>query len=75
VNGEGGARNNIEARLGADHDTLYFSNTYVTPVHFPRTLQQAAQDLVRMQSWDNGNENIWFISLGPWLDAHRAAAH
>jgi hypothetical protein len=57
VNGEGGALNNIEARLGADHHTLYFSNTYVTPVHFPRTLQQAAQDLVRMQSWDNGNEN------------------
>jgi hypothetical protein len=44
-------------------------------VHFPRTLQQAAQDLVRMQSWDNGNENIWFIALGPWLDAHRAEAH
>jgi len=74
VNGEGDARNNIEARLGADHHTLYFSNTYVTSVHFPRTPQQAVQDLVRMQSWDNGNENIWFISLGPWLDAHRAAA-
>jgi len=54
--------------------TLYFSNAYVTPVHFPRTPQQAALYLVRMQSWDNRNENIWFISLGPWLDAHRTAA-
>jgi hypothetical protein len=25
-----------------------------------------------MQSWDNGGDNIWYVSLAPWLDAHHA---
>lgn len=59
------------AHLGADHRTLYFSSTRTLPIAFPRSQAQAGKDLARMQAWDNGNENIWSVSLAPWLDAHR----
>lgn len=59
------------AHLGADHRTLYFSSTRSQPTAFPRTREQAEQDLARLQAWDNGNENIWRVSLQPLLDAHR----
>jgi len=57
------------AHLGADHRTLYFSSTRSLPTTFPRTRAQAEQDLARLQGWDNGNENIWKVSLQPLLDA------
>ena len=60
-----------EARLGPDFRTLYFSTDRTQPVALPRTRAQAETDLVRIQSWDNGNQNIWSISLAPWLDARR----
>jgi hypothetical protein len=60
-----------EARLGPDRRTLYFSTDRVQPVKLPRTRAQAEADLARIESWDNGNQNIWSISLAPWLDAPR----
>ncbi len=39
------------------------------PVSFPRTHEQAAQDLKRLEMWDNSNSNVWFMSLAPWLNA------
>ncbi|WP_129649449.1 TolB family protein [Peristeroidobacter agariperforans] len=60
-----------EPRLSPDHRTLYFSSERVLPITFPRTQSQASADLARMQSWDNGNYNIWSLSLAPWLDARR----
>ncbi|MFC4764920.1 TolB family protein [Dyella koreensis] len=63
------------AHLGPDHRTLYFSSHRATRVSYPRTREQAERDLARMQAWDNGGENIWSVSLAPWLDAHRASAH
>lgn len=73
VNGKDGANNVNEARLGADHRTLYFASTYVMPVAFPRTQGQATQQITRLLSWDNGNQNIWSVSLAPRLDAHEGA--
>jgi len=58
------------SHLGPDRRTLYFSSTRSLPVHYPRTPEQAQQDMTRMQSWDNGGDNIWFVSLAPWLDTH-----
>ncbi|RDI98674.1 hypothetical protein DVT68_09135 [Dyella solisilvae] len=58
------------SHLGPDHRTLYFSSTRSVKVNYPRTREQAAQDLARMQAWDNGSDNIWAVSLAPWLDAH-----
>jgi WD40-like Beta Propeller Repeat len=64
------AGSNIEARLGADHRTLYFSTNTVPPVTFPRTNERARRDLADMLEWANGRQNIWFVSLAPWLDHH-----
>ncbi|KRE92500.1 hypothetical protein ASG87_00880 [Frateuria sp. Soil773] len=62
------------SHLGPDHRTLYFSSVRGVKVSYPRTPAQAGQDIARMQAWDNGNDNLWSVSLAPWLDAHRAAA-
>ncbi len=62
---ENGSSDDDDPRLGNDHRTLYFSSDRSAAVHFPRTREQTAQDFSRLQSWDNGNLNIWFISLDP----------
>jgi hypothetical protein len=67
VNGDGDTN---EARLGPDHRTLYFSTDRATPIKYPRPRGQAAEDLARITTWDNGTQNIWSVSLGPWLDHH-----
>jgi hypothetical protein len=61
------AGSNIEARLGSDHRTLYFSTNTVPPVTFPRSPEQAERDLADIVVWANGSENIWYVSLEPWL--------
>ena len=61
------------AHLGPDGRTLYFSSDRSSPVRWPRSPLQAEQDLARLQAWDNGNDNLWSISLQPWLDQHTAA--
>ena len=43
------------------------------PVGDPRTREQGEQDLARMQAWDNGGDNLWTVSLAPWLATHVAA--
>jgi Tol biopolymer transport system component len=66
------AGSNIEARLGSDHRTLYFSTNTVPPVSFPRSPERTQHDLEEMQVWANGRENIWYVSLDPWLEsAHK----
>ena len=68
LNGTGGSDSN-EARLGPDGRTLYFTSDRQQPISYPRTRAQADADLVRIAAWDNGNQNIWRVSLAPWLDA------
>ena len=65
------AGDNIEARLSPDHRTLYFSTNTVPPVSFPRTHQQSEHDLKEMLLWANGRQNIWYVSLAPWLDTRQ----
>jgi Tol biopolymer transport system component len=60
-----------EARLGPDRRTLYFSSDRATPIKLPRSRAQASRDLARITAWDNGSQNIWSVSLAPWLDARR----
>jgi hypothetical protein len=62
---------NIEARLGPDHLTLYFSTNTVPPATFPRTSEQAQRAIAEMQVWANGSENIWYVSLRPWVEKAR----
>lgn len=68
------ANDTNEARLGPDHRSLYFSSDRTLPVIFPRARKQAEEDLSRIAAWDNGNQNIWSVSLAPWLDSPRPAA-
>jgi hypothetical protein len=66
------ARNNPwGAHLAPDRQTVYFSSERTTPIVFPRSRAQAESDLARLQAWDNGNENIWSVSLAPLIAAHR----
>ena len=62
-----------EPRLSPDLKTLYFSSERTMPISYPRSLEQAKSDLARLQSWDNGNYNIWAMPLRPWMDAHTGA--
>lgn len=48
-------------QLGADHRTLYFYSARAD-----RALPSGSAP------WSNGSDNIWAVSLTPWLDAHRA---
>jgi hypothetical protein len=63
------------AHLGPDGHTLYFSSHRAEKVSYPRTREQAEKDLARMQAWDNASENIWSVSLAPWLEARGKPAH
>ncbi len=67
VNGHGDNDAN-EGRLGPDGRTLYFASDRQLPLHFPRTPVQAQADLARIAAWDNGLQNVWRVSLAPWLD-------
>jgi hypothetical protein len=60
---------NIEARLGPDGKTLYFSTNSVPPVSYPSSVEDTKRNLSLMEAWANGSENIWFVSLDPWLDS------
>jgi Tol biopolymer transport system component len=71
VNGPGGNDSN-EARLGPDGRTLFFATDRTLPLAFPRSRAQAQADQARIAAWDNGNQNIWSVSLAPWLDAPRS---
>ena len=70
INGTGSSDSN-EARLAPDGRTLYFTSDRQQPVIYPRTRAQADADLARIAAWDDGNQNIWMVSLAPWLDAAR----
>jgi len=65
-----------EPHLGPDHRTIYFSSDRPFPVAYPRTPEQAQQDLKQMESqgWFSGYANVWYLPLDTYLDAARNAA-
>jgi len=60
------------AHISADGRTLYYTSDRTVPVAYPRTRAQAQADLDRLMSWDDGESNVWSLSLTPWIDAHGA---
>ena len=66
----GGYSADNEPHLSHDLRTLYFSSDRVTTAHFPRTPEQAQQDLQRLNNWDNTNANAWSVPIGTLLDPH-----
>lgn len=63
-----GASTDDEPHLAPDRRTMYFSSDRAVPVTFPRTRDQAVEDLKRLNLWDNSNSNVWFMSIEPWLN-------
>lgn len=57
-----GSSNDNEPDLAPDGTTLYFSSDRTLPLHFPRTANGAAEDLQRIQLWDDGNANVWKLN-------------
>lgn len=62
--------NNIEARLGPDGRTLYFSSARVLPTP-PDDRAASARGLALMDAWNDGLMNVWRVSLDGWLAARR----
>ena len=58
--------------IGGDGHTLYYTSDRAVPLTYPQTREQAEQNLARIRSWDNGETNIWYLSLQAWIDAHKA---
>ena len=57
----------IELRLGPDGHTLYFASDHVVPPAYPKTAASSIDGLRQMQSWNDGQDNIWKVDLTPWL--------
>ncbi|HSN17020.1 MAG TPA: hypothetical protein VLV87_02325 [Gammaproteobacteria bacterium] len=60
----------IEARLGPDGHTLYFTSSYETAVSYPKDAAGAAASLKDM-AWNDGNFNIWTVDISDILAAGR----
>ena len=60
-----------DEELGPDQKTLYFATDRTVAVPLPKSRMEAEQAVKDMQGWDNGNANVWSMSLSPWLDAAR----
>jgi Tol biopolymer transport system component len=52
-----------EPRWGSDHRTLYFSSERLAPVPTPIPAGTAAQVLDDMETWNNGEYNIWRVDM------------
>ena len=60
-----------EANLSPDGGTLYFNSGRAHPIRKDRTREDARQDFLLLNGWDNSNSNVWSISLAPWLGSER----
>jgi Tol biopolymer transport system component len=58
-----GSSSDNEPSLNHAGDTLYFSSDRTLPPVLPRTMAQAQEDLKRIETWDNGNTNVWYIPM------------
>ena len=63
----------IELRLGPDDHTLYLASDHVVPAEYPKSMRLSVDGLRQMQSWNDGQDNIWMVDLAPWLSAIRPA--
>ena len=70
--GDGTQTLDDDAVIGPDQRTLYFASDRNLPMHLPHDHAEAEQAVKDMQGWNNGNANVWSMSLAPWLDAARA---
>jgi len=58
-----------EPQLSPDGKTLYFDSSRSAPIAPDRSRKQFLADVERLNTWDNGNSNVWSLPLKPLLDA------
>jgi Tol biopolymer transport system component len=58
-----------EPQISPDGATLYFDSSRSVPIDPDRSRAQFLADAARLDAWDNGNSNVWTLSLQPLLDA------
>ena len=58
------------SHIGTDGTTLYYTSDRTEAVSYPRAPTQAEADLGRLLAWDDGESNIWELSLVPWIQEH-----
>lgn len=58
------------SHISTDGTTLYYTSDRTQAVSYPRTRDQAETDLGRLLAWDDGESNIWALSLIPWIKDH-----
>lgn len=61
-----------DAEFGPDDGLLYFASDRTVPVALPHSRAEAEQAVKDMGGWNNGDANIWSMSLAPWLSAARS---
>jgi Tol biopolymer transport system component len=59
-----------EAQISPDGETLFFISGRSANVSPGRSRAQIVADLARMESWDNGNNNVWILPMRRYLSAH-----
>ena len=56
-----------EAQISRDGRTLYFISSRSQPIHRLRKRAEMLEDFARLETWDNGNTNVWTLPLEPYL--------
>ncbi len=67
--GNGSQTLDDDAVIGPDGVTLYFASDRPVPESLPKNRAAAEQLVKDMQGWNDGNANVWSLSLAPWLTA------
>jgi hypothetical protein len=58
-----------EPQISPDGKTLYFDSSRSVSIAPDRSRKQFLADVERLNTWDNGNSNVWSLPLKPLLDA------
>ena len=62
-----GGNNPWGSHIRTDGSTVYYTSDRAQEVSYPRSQAQAKADLGRLLAWDDGESNIWALSLTPWI--------
>lgn len=58
------------SHISTDGSTLYYTSDRTQAVSYPRDPAQAEANLGRLLARDDGESNIWALSLVPWIQEH-----
>ena len=67
--GNGSQTFDDDTQFGPDDTTLYFASDRTVPNALPHSRGEAEQSVKDMAGWNDGDANVWSMSLLPWLTA------